>query len=50
MRGRAGREALEGGDISILIVDHGFVRQKVTQHFKAIILQLKINVKKTKAK
>ena len=37
------REVQEGGDICILWLIHGDMRQKPTQHCKAIILQLEIN-------
>ena len=39
---RGGMEVQEGGDIRILMADSHFVWQKPTQHWKAIILQLKI--------
>ena len=42
------REVQEGGDICILWLIHGDVRQKPTQHCKAIILQLEINKFNTK--
>ena len=43
-----GREAQERGDICVHIADSLFalVQQKLMQHCKAIILQLKINFKK----
>ena len=41
-----GREVQKGGDIYNLWLIHVDVWQKPTQHCKAIILQLKINVKK----
>ena len=42
----SGREAQEGGNICILMVDSCFVHNKIAQHCKAIILQLKKNKKK----
>ena len=42
------REVQEGGDICILWLIHGDVRQKPTQHCKAIILLLEINKCNTK--
>ena len=42
----SGREAQEGRDICILTADsHCHKQQKLTQHCKAVILQLKINLK-----
>ena len=41
-----GREVQEGGDICIHIAGSHVVQQKLTQHCKAVILQLKINFKK----
>ena len=41
--GVGGREAEEGGDICIFIAESCCLQQKVTQHFKAIIFQLKFN-------
>ena len=43
--GWGGREVQEGGDICIHMADFT-VHQKLTQHCKTIILQLKINFKK----
>ena len=43
-----GRQALEGGDVCVLIALHIVVWQKTTQYCKAIALQLKINSKKRK--
>ena len=37
----SGREAQEGGDICIFMVDSCFVHHKLAQHCKPIILQLK---------
>ena len=45
-----GRELQEGGDLCILWLIHVDVRQKPTQHCKAIILQLKINKKRIDGK
>lgn len=39
-------EAQEGGDICVLTIDSCCSKQKVTQHFKAILLQLKNIFKK----
>ena len=44
-KNRDGKEAQEDGDICIPMLIH-IVQQKLTQHCKAIILQLKINFKK----
>jgi hypothetical protein len=41
-----GGQALEGGDICVLIALHIVVWQKPTQYGKAIALQFKINSKK----
>ena len=46
--GWGGREDQKGGDIVYLTLLHIVVRQKPTQHCKAIILQLKINFKKVR--
>ena len=45
-----GREAQERGDICVHIADSlsALVQQKLMQHCKAVILQLKINLKKFK--
>ena len=45
-----GREAQERGDICVHIADSlsALVQQKLMQHCKAVILQLKINFKKFK--
>ena len=42
----SGREAQEGGNIYIFMVDSCFVHHKLAQHCKAIILQLKKKRKK----
>ena len=43
---RGGRERQEGGDICVLVADaHCYMAESI-QHCKAIILQLKINLKK----
>ena len=42
----SGREVQEGGDICIHMADSRCLRQKQTQPWKAIILRLKINLKK----
>ena len=44
--GGGGREAQMGGDIRIFMADSCFLHRKPTQHYKAIILQLKTNLKK----
>ena len=44
--GAEGREAQEGGDICTIMADLHFCMQKPTQHYKAVFLQLKINLKK----
>ena len=44
--GGGGREAQMGGDICIFMADSCFLQRKPTQHYKAIILQLKTNLKK----
>ena len=44
--GGGGRDAQMGGDICIFMADSCFLQWKPTQHYKAIILQLKINFKK----
>ena len=44
--GGSGREAQMGGDICIFMADSCFLQQKPTQHYKAIILQLKTTLKK----
>ena len=46
----SGREAQEGGNICILMVDSCFVHHKLAQHCKAIILQLKKKKKKKEKK
>ena len=48
MRWGDGRDVQEEGVSVYLHLIHVDVRQKPTQHCKAIILQLKINFKKTK--
>ena len=40
---KGGRDTQQGGDIHIHMSDYAVVEQKLTQHCKAIILQLKIN-------
>ena len=44
--GGGGRDAQMGGDICIFMADSCFLQWKPTQHYKAIILQLKINLEK----
>ena len=42
-KNRDGKEAQEDGDICTPVLIHIVVQQKLTQHCKAILLQLKIN-------
>ena len=44
--GGGGRDAQMGGDICIFMAYSCFLQWKPTQHYKAIILQLKINLEK----
>ena len=42
-----GREAQDGGDMCVHTVDSLFVQNKLTQHCKAIFLQLKNKIKQS---
>jgi len=44
--GRGGREAQAGGDICILTADTHCCMAETNTHYKAIVLQLKINLKR----